>query len=681
MKKLIIVESPNKCKTISQYLGDDFIILSSVGHIRDLATSGQFGFGVDPEDNFKPTYKTIKGKSKVITDLKKELKKVDKVYLATDPDREGEAIAWHLFEALGLSEDQYERITFNELTKNTILSSFDNAGKIDMYRVHSQETRRILDRIIGFRLSKLMQSKTGGKSAGRVQSVALKLIVDREREIEAFVPVEYWSITAKFNEFEANLVKFKGKKVELPNEFETKQVLDKLSKSFTIDNVETKTKNKKSPMPFITSTMQQRAASKFGYNAKKTMMIAQKLYEGVKVGNKQTGLITYMRTDSYRLADEFVNDTLAFIKGKYGPDYVGSRKVVKKKDNVQDAHEAIRPTDIKITPASVEKCLTPEQFKLYSLIYAKTIASLMANAKVNATTIYLLNNEYEFTATGQVLVFDGYLKEYHPYEDNKDKLLPDVASYKANVLPANDIVSEQHFTKPPARFNESSLIKTMEELGIGRPSTYASIIDTLKKRVYVNVEEKRFHPTTTGIETNDKLQEAFANIINVEYTANMESDLDLIARKDKVWYEVLKEFYDQFMPQVAEAFETLEKKAPELTGEDCPKCKSNMVYKTSRYGRFEACSNYPECKHIKQQEKAPEVSICKCPNCDDGDIVEKKTRRGKAFYGCNNYPKCQTAYWYKPTGEKCTDCEGLMVEKKDGSFCPACAENNKKTKK
>lgn len=666
MKKLVIVESPAKIKSISKYLGGDYIVMASLGHIRDLSTKGKFGFGVDVEDNFKPDYVAVKGKTKTINELKNQVKKVDRVYIATDPDREGEAIAWHIFDALGLKETDYDRITFNEITKDKVIEAFGHPTKIDMYLVNSQETRRILDRIIGFRLSKLIRQKTGGQSAGRVQSVALKLIVDREREIAAFVSEEYWSITAKFDGFEAELQKYQNKKIALPNETETDKVVNSLDTIYQVSDIIQKESAKKSPMPFITSTLQQLASSKLGFGAKKTMMVAQKLYEGIDIGTDRVGLITYMRTDSYRLSDEFTTSAMAYIKNQYGDAYVGSRKVVKTKGNVQDAHEAIRPTDVMRNPEQVKRYLSNDEFKLYNLIYSRTLASLMSNARVNKTTINLLNNDYLFVANGQVLIFDGYLIVYGPFEDSKDKVLPEITSKQ---ITANEVVKEQHFTKPPARYSEAKLIQAMEELGIGRPSTYASTVDTLKKRLYVEMIEKRLHPTKIGIETSDKLQEAFSDIINVEYTANMENDLDLIAEDQKVWYEVLKKFYDAFMPKVDEAYQLLEKVIEE-TGESCPECGSKMIFKNSKYGRFEACSNFPECKYIKPKEVVKNI-IMPCPKCD-GNIVSKTTRKGKVFYGCDNFPKCKVASWDEPTKELCPECKDLLVTKKDGVHCNAC---------
>ena len=671
-KKLVIVESPHKSKTIEKYLGKEFKVVSSVGHIRDLSTSGKYGFGVDIDNNFKPDYKIIQGKNKLVKELKKDIKDADFVYLATDPDREGEAISWHLYDTLGLKEDNYKRIVFNEITKKAVLDSFDKARKIDDDLVKSQETRRILDRIIGFRLSKLMQSKTGGKSAGRVQSVALKLIVDREREIEAFIPEEYFEIEAEFNDFNAKLDTYNHKKIEIKKESEAKEILSKLSNAFKIESVDKKEKAKKSKFPFTTSTMQQEASTKLGFTSKKTMMLAQKLYEGINLKNGAEGLISYMRTDSIRLSDEFVKDTYGYIKDTYGSEYVGYVKKSNKTENVQDAHEAIRPTNINNTPEKIKEYLTNDEYKLYSLIYYRALASLMKDAKVEATTVILDNNNYQFKTNGQVLIFDGYLKVYSKYEDSEDKILPDFASYKSNVLVANNIEYTSHTTKPPARYTESKLIKEMEELGIGRPSTYAKTIDTIKERGYVTVEDKKFIPTEVGIETTDKLQEFFKDIINVEYTKNMEDDLDKIAEGNLEWNKLLSIFYKDFEPKVEVAFKNMEKKAPEATGESCPNCGNPLVIKQSRYGKFIACSNYPTCKYIKNDKEEKEVKeIMPCPKCE-GKIIEKKTKRGKIFYGCSNYPKCTFASWDKPLEEKCPNCNGTLTIKKDKIKCLDC---------
>ena len=667
---LVIVESPSKTKTIAKYLGPKYKVVSSKGHIRDLATTGKYGLGIDVEDDFKPNYTVIKGKSSVIKELKKDASNSDTIYLATDPDREGEAISWHIYDALKLNDNNYKRVVFNEITHDAVVNAFKTPRMIDMNLVKSQETRRMLDRIIGFRLSKLMQSKTGGKSAGRVQSVALKLIVDREREINAFVPEEYWTITAKFPDFEADLEKYNNKKIEIKSQVEADEILNKLSKSFNIDGIEKKEKSKKGVLPFTTSSLQQACANKLNFGASKTMRIAQKLYESVDIGTETVGLITYMRTDSTRLSDTFVSDVKSYITKNYGKEYVGSVKKTKEKQNVQDAHEAIRPTSILRTPESVKEYLSNDEYKVYSIIYYRALASLMCDAKVLATTITLENNGYLFKATGSVLVFDGFLKVYQKYMDNEDVVLPDLSDYKTNVIIAEDILKEQHFTKPAARYTEASLIKELESLGIGRPSTYAKILETIKDRAYVQVKEKKFYPTEIGFETTDKLQEFFSNIINVKYTANMENELDLIAEDKEDYLKVLKTFYNDFEPLVKTAFEQMEKKAPEETGESCPLCGNPLVLRKSRYGTFTACSNYPTCKYIKPEEKEAKT-VCKCPNCGH-DIIEKKSKRGKVFYGCNNYPKCKTAYWDKPIGESCPECGAMLIEKNNKIKCSSC---------
>ena len=669
-KNLVIVESPSKSHTIEKYLGSDYKVLSSKGHIRDLSTKGKYGLGVDVENNFNPDYVILKGKKKDVEVLKKEAKKADHVYLATDLDREGEAISWHLYKCLDLDENKYSRIVFNEITKPAILESLKHPTKIDQNLVNSQETRRILDRIIGFRLSKLIQSKTDGTSAGRVQSVALKLIVDKEREIEAFNSEEYWTITANFNDFDAELYNYNHKDIEIKTETEAEEILSKLGNTFKIESVDKKSKNKKSKYPYTTSTMQQDASNKLNMNAKKTMSVAQKLYEGIELENETTGLISYMRTDSVRLSDEFVKETYKYIESKYGHEYVGYVKKAKKTENVQDAHEAIRPTDIRRDPLSVKPYLTNDEYKLYRMIYFRALASLMSDAKTNNTIVILDNNNYQFKATGQTVTFDGYLKVYSDYEDATEKSLPPLDTYKSNVLVSTDIIKEQHFTKPPARYTEAKLIKEMEELGIGRPSTYAKTMDNIKTRGYVNVVDKKFVPTTVGIEITDKLQQSFNHIINVEYTANMENDLDKIALGKLVWYKVLDKFYKEFEPALKEAFDAIPKKEVKETGESCPECGSPLVIRRSRYGEFVACSNYPKCKYIKSEEKQT-VEICDCPNCN-GKIIEKKSKRGKVFYGCNNYPKCKTAYWDLPTGELCPECKSMLTKKKDVIKCSNC---------
>lgn len=674
MKNIIIVESPAKCKTISKYLGGDYTVVSSKGHIRDLATSGKYGLGIDIENDFKPNYEIIKGKKKDVKYLKDLIEKADHIYLATDPDREGETISWHLYDELKVPDEKYDRIVFNEITKDVVLKALKNPRRIDMNLVHSGEARRFLDRIIGFRLSKVMQSKTAGKSAGRVQSVALKLIVDREREILAFIPKEYWTIEADFKDFKANLETYKEKVIEIPNEKEADKILDSLTNTFTIKKVEEKEKKRSAKEVFKTSTLQQACSNKLGYAASKTMKIAQKLYEGIELDDGFHGLITYMRTDSVRLSDEFTSASFAYINSKYGKDYVGYVKKGKKTENVQDAHEGIRPTNINYEPDKIKKYLAPDEYKLYRIIYYRALASLMADAKFNSTTVLLDNNDYGFKATGSVLTFDGYLKVYGDYEDQEDTILPDFKNYKAGIILSDTITKTQHFTKPPARFTESSLIKELESLGIGRPSTYATIISTIKDRGYVTLEDKKFVPTEVGFETTDKLQEFFSSIVNVKYTANMEKDLDEIAEGNEDYKKMLKDFYDNFAPLVDNAFKNMEKKKPEETGEKCPECGSPLVIRKGKYGQFTACSNYPTCKYIKKENKQTEKEIiCKCPKCE-GNIIVRKTKKGKEFYGCDNFPKCKYASWYKPTGEKCPKCNDLLVIKNGEVICPTCDE-------
>lgn len=665
---LVIVESPHKSRTIEKYLGKNYKVVSSVGHIRDLATTGKYGLGVDIENDFKPNYVPIPSKKKVISDLKKAVKESDKIYLATDPDREGEAISWHLKETLNIKDSDYERVLFHEITKDKVLEAFNNPSKIDENLVKSQETRRILDRIIGFRLSKLMQSKTKAKSAGRVQSVALKLIVDREREIKAFVPEEYYTITSDFNDFQADLFKYNNEDIEIKSLEEAESILDKLGKEFTITSIEKKTKKKSAKYPFTTSALQIDASQKLGFTAKKTMTIAQKLYEGITLEDETVGLITYMRTDSIRLSDEFVGKAMNYIENNYGKEYVGYVKKAKNTENVQDAHEAIRPTSIFRNPETIKKYLSNDEYKLYKLIYMRTLASLMADAKTDNTTVILDNNNYQFKTTGQILIFDGYLKVYGDYEDSEDKTLPKLE--EKQVLVTDNIFYEQHFTKPPVRYTEAKLIKELEELGIGRPSTYAKIMDIIRERDYVITEDKKFIPTDLGIELTDKLQEFFSNIINVKYTADMETDLDKIADGKINNVKVLSDFYKIFEPTLNEAFKGMEKAGPEETGEICPNCGSPLVIRNGKYGEFVACSNYPECKYIKKEEKETKY-IMDCPLCD-GQIVEKPTKKGKIFYGCNNYPKCKFATWDEPINEFCPKCKNVLVKKDNHIKCSSC---------
>ncbi len=666
--KLVIVESPSKSKTIEKYLGDEYTVISSKGHIRDLATSGKGGLGVDVDNDFDATYKNLSTKKSEISELKKQYKKADEVYLATDNDREGEAISWHIAEVLGMDIEKSKRVVFNEITKNAILNAMQEPRTIDIDLVEAQETRRILDRIIGFRLSQLLRSKISSRSAGRVQSVALKMIAEREREIEAFIPEEYWYIDANFAKFDARLTHYQDKKYEIKTEEQANEVLASLDKVFEVKDVVQKKKAKNPKMPFITSTLQQEAIAKLNFASKKTMRIAQKLYEGVDIGSETIGLITYIRTDSTRLSAEFINQTFSYIEDEFGKEYVGVVRKGKSKGNEQDAHEAIRPTSILRTPSSIEKHLSKDEFKLYSLIYARSLASLMKSAATNATTIELLNNDYLFKATGSVLVFDGYLKIYGQYEKSEDVILPEIdqKSYESK-----DIIPSQHFTTPPPRYNEASLIKAMEEKGIGRPSTYVQTISTLLDRNYVEQISKRFHPTKQGIETNEALEKFFSEIINVDYTAQMENNLDLIAVHEEEKVKVLREFYDSFDSLLEYAKANMEKKAPEKIGEICPECGGELVKRNGRYGEFIACSNFPECKYVRKIEDKTKV-IMQCPKCKVGEIVEKRTKRGRTMYGCNKYPDCDYASWYKPTEELCEECGEHKVIKGKKVICPSC---------
>lgn len=667
-KKIVIVESPSKSKTIEKYLGSDYLVTSSKGHVRDLATSGKDGLGVDVENNFTPKYVINKDKKDVVKELKQLVKESDDIYLATDPDREGEAISWHLAQVLNVDMDKENRVVFNEVTKDAVVDALNHPRKIDQNLVKSQETRRVLDRIIGFKLSKLLQKKIKSKSAGRVQSVALRLIVEREREIEAFVPQEYWKIKAEFEkdqiEFTGELTKYNNKKLEIKNGEEAKNIYESLNKEFEIANVKKTTKKRESKPPFITSTLQQEASSKLGYKARRTMSIAQKLYEGVALEDETVGLITYMRTDSTRLSDSFVNSAHEYISEKYGKDYVGKVKISKKTENVQDAHEGIRPTSALRTPESVKKFLKPEEYKLYALIYARAMASLMAPAKFDATSISLMNKGYEFRASGSVIKFDGYLRVYGDYEKQNNELLPELK--EKEMLESKKIEKTQHFTKPPARYSEAKLIKEMEELGIGRPSTYAMIIDTIQTRGYVELIDKAFKPTESGILTSDRLTEYFNDIINVEYTAKMEHELDEIAEGEDDYVSALQSFMDIFQPLLDDAYDKMEVIAPKKTGEKCPECGHDLVERKGRYGVFVACENYPECKYVKKDPVEIEYTGEECPKCG-GKMVFKNGRFGR-FEACSNYPECKYIKNSKKkepvmTDETCPNCGSPVVIK------------------
>lgn len=678
MSSLVIVESPSKSKTIGKYLGKDYVVTSSKGHIRDLATTGKGGLGVDAENGYEPSYTINKDKKNVVKELKQYVKDADKVYLATDPDREGEAISWHLAQVLGIPMDEDNRVVFHEVTKRAVTEALEHPRQIDQDLVKSQETRRVLDRIIGFKLSKLLQRKIKSKSAGRVQSVALRLICEREEEINKFVPEEYWSVQAHFTkdgmDFTADLSKYKNKKIKLSSAEETDAVYNALNKEFVIETLKKTVKRKNSKAPFITSTLQQEASTKLGFKAKRTMQVAQSLYEGVDLGSETVGLITYMRTDSIRLAPEFISAAHDYIEEKYGKQYLGRVKVSNKTENVQDAHEAIRPTDIARTPESIKSHLNTDQFKLYSLIYARALASLMCAAKVDATSVVLDNNDYKFNASGSRIQFDGYLKVYAPYEKNKDTYLPELA--EGELLESKKVDKEQHFTNPPARYSEAKLIKELEELGIGRPSTYATIIDTIVAREYVEMVDKTFKPTESGMLTNEKLVEYFDPIINVEYTAQMENELDEIANGEDTYLHAITTFEDKFEPLLDKANKEMEKVEPKKTGEKCPECGGDLVIRKGRYGEFVACSNYPECKYIKKDpnDRTGQPTGETCPKCGS-PMIYKRGRFGE-FEACSNYPTCKyikkkpregDELIGKPTGDKCPNC-GANVIWKRGRF-------------
>ena len=646
MKNLVIVESPSKSKTIEKYLGKDFKVTSSKGHICDLATKGKEGLGVDIEDDFKPTYVISPDKKAVVSELKKLVKGSDFVYLATDPDREGEAISWHLARELGLDINENNRIVFNEITKNAVLNALKEPRSIDMALVRSQETRRILDRIIGFKLSKLLQKKIGSKSAGRVQSIALRMICDREKEIQAFIPEEYWNIIAHLGKkLDAELGKYKGKKIEVHNEEEADAILKALSEEFILSSINEKAKKRAAYLPFITSTMQQEASTKLGFTSRKTMMVAQSLYEGVELSDGAQGLITYMRTDSTRLSKEFVAAAYEKIENDYGKEYKGFYRV-KNDESSQDAHEAIRPTNLNNEPDKIKQYLNNDQYKLYKFIYYRALASLMKEAVFDSVTYVFENNGYEFTASGSKMNFDGFLKVYGDYDSSKDVILPKLE--KGEIITCKDVEKVQHFTEAPARYTEAKLIKALEEEGVGRPSTYATIIDTIEKRNYVEYKKasdsgktKFFFPTEQGVLTDEKLREYFQSVINIKYTAKMESELDEIAENKVDSIKALKDFYDRFQPLVDDAYEQMEKKQPEKTGEICPECGGDVVIRSGKYGKFKSCINYPTCKWHEslQKKEEPEEIGRNCPNCGK-PLLKRKSRYGTYFIGCSGYPKC-----------------------------------------
>lgn len=675
--KLLIVESPAKCKTIGHYLGEEYKVDSSIGHIRDLTIKGRGGFGVDIENNFKPEYAILKDKVSVVEELRHDATMAEHIYLATDPDREGEAISWHLSEVLGQPASKVSRIVFNEITKTAVLHAIENDRDIDINLVHSQESRRILDRIIGFRLSSLLQQKIGSKSAGRVQSVALKLIVDREKEIQAFDKVEYWDLFATFDKKTSQSeyllkAKYSGTltdKANFTKEAEVDEVIAQLDPNgYIVTDIVKKEHPRQSKPPFITSTLQQDAGVKYNYNAKRVMGIAQKLYEGIDIAKERVGLITYMRTDSIRLSDEFVAKAKNYIIDKYGSKYYkGIKKANGKGKNIQDAHEAIRPTDISRTPESIKKYLAADELKLYTLIYNRALSSLMSDAIVEDTRIDITNNNHIFNLNGEKTIFDGFLTIYEEMNlDNEEKIekLPEFQlNEKMNLV---EISKEQKFTLPPYRYTEARLIRKMEELGIGRPSTYALTMETLRIRGYVSMDKKTFVPTTQGILTSEQLDLFFANIINVKYTADMETKLDEIAVGGVVWYEEIRKFYDTFMPLVENARDNMVKIYPKPTDEFCPVCGLPLFIRRGPFGEFTACSGYPHCKYIKKAVKPEPVRTgIVCPECGEGEIVERTSARGRSkgakFYACDRFPKCKATYSGLPLDDKCPECGKCMI--------------------
>ncbi len=651
MKNLVIVESPSKSKTIEKYLGDDYQVVSSKGHIRDLAIKGKDGLGVDVENGFQATYSISKDKKQTVKELKELAKKADHVFLATDPDREGEAISWHLASELNIDVELDNRIEFNEVTKDAVLEAFKHPRKIDMNLVRSQETRRILDRIIGFKLSNLLKNKIKSKSAGRVQSVALQLIVNREKEIAAFNPEEYWTIDAKFEEqgiaFDASLSKISNEKAVLHNEEEAMKVITTCQNPFIVTKVKKQVRKREPKLAYITSTLQQDASTKINFSAKKTMTVAQRLYEGVEMNGTTEGVITYMRTDSTRLSPLFINSARTYIETEFGKEYLGVYKE-KKDEKAQDAHEGIRPTNVMNTPEKMKPFLTTDQFKLYNLIWCRAVSSLMAAAKNNTVSVTLSKEQYDFSASGTQLVFDGYLRIAKEFESSKDVLLPELNENQ--TCDAKEVKPNQHFTEPPLRYSEARLIKQMEEEGIGRPSTYSMIIDTIQARGYVTLDKasessktKVFFPTEQGTLTTDKLEEFFSDIINVKYTAQMETSLDEIADGNEDNVKSLEEFYHKFIPLINNAYENMEKREAEKTGDACPECGSDLVYRVGRFGKFISCSTYPECKYtqkIQTDKEPPEPTGKMCPECGS-ELLKRKSRYGNYFLGCSNFPKCK----------------------------------------
>ena len=666
-KILVIVESPAKAKTIEKFLGKShYTVKASVGHVRDLPKSK---LGIDIENNFEPGYINIRGKGNLIKDLKKAAKKASKVYLATDPDREGEAISWHLEHILGIENDEPCRIEFNEITKDAIKKAIKSPRKINLDLVDAQQARRVIDRLLGYQISPVLWQKLRkGLSAGRVQSVTTKLICDREKEINAFEPVEYWTIDAKSESKTGEDIDFKlsaidGKKAEIHNEEEVNKILEIIeNKDLHVVKIESKKRKKSAPKPFTTSVLQQEGVNRLGFSTKKTMMIAQELYEGIDVkGEGTVGLISYIRTDSNRISEEAKGKAESYIKETLGNEYYKEEKKSSEKKNskkVQDAHEAIRPTSVDRTPESIKDSLSKDQYKLYNLIWRRFVASQMSDSEFELMNVECQIENYTFKATGSKMIFDGYTKVYNFY-DREDRILPEIS--EGDDLKVNGIFPEQHFTQPPARYTEASLVKTLEELGIGRPSTYAPTIATILNREYVEKSGSSLQPTELGILVTEILEANFAKLMDVDFTAKLENELDTIEEGEANWKEVVKESYEPFEEAIKEALENIEKVNMDVeTDEICELCGSNMVIKYGRFGKFMACKNYPECKNTKPIVNKIGV---KCPKCGEGEIIVRKTKKGRAFYGCSKYPDCDFIEWNKPVEEVCPECGSYMTEK------------------
>lgn len=680
---LVIVESPAKAKTIGKYLGSKYIVKASMGHIRDLPKSQ---IGVEVEKDFNPKYITIRGKGSVLKELKDASKKVKKIYLAADPDREGEAIAWHLAHYLELNETETCRVVFNEITKQAVKDAFKNPRPINMDLVNAQQARRILDRLVGYKISPLLWKKVKkGLSAGRVQSVAVKLINDRENEIADFVAEEYWSITAKLAHkgitFDARYYSIRGEKRELGNEAEVKEVLAAMGgQSFAVSEVKEKERLRNPAPPFITSSLQQEAARKLGFRASKTMSVAQQLYEGVELGKEGTvGLITYMRTDSTRISPVAQEEAHGYITEKYGPEFWPEqpRVYTKKNSNAQDAHEAIRPTSILRDPESMKPFVSRDQLRLYKLIWERFTSSQMSSAILDTMTVDLRAGETVFRAAGSKVKFQGFMKVYVEGNDDgtveEHKFLPALAT--GDNVQAEEIEPKQHFTQPPPRFTEARLVKTLEELGIGRPSTYAPTLETIQKRGYVAMEEKKFMPTELGELVIQLMEEFFPEILDAEFTANMEGNLDHVEEGSEDWVKVLAKFYESFEKRLEVAEEEMKEIEiqDEVSDEICEKCGRHLVYKMGRFGKFLACSGFPDCRNTKPIVK--DIGVA-CPKCAEGKIIERRSKKGRIFYGCDQYPGCDFVSWDKPSGKPCPNCSAMLVEKRNRNGaklqCVAC---------